>query len=44
MIDWLTQPAPWWKFWMPQSGLPGGLIGGVLSGGMLSCLLYFFSK
>lgn len=23
---WTFTPAKWWQFWMPQSGLRGGLI------------------
>ena len=25
-VRWFLAPAFWWQFWMPQSGLAGGLI------------------
>ncbi|MHC4316654.1 MAG: hypothetical protein ACYSW3_29780 [Planctomycetota bacterium] len=28
VIDWIFRPARWWEFWQPQSGIPGGIIGG----------------
>jgi len=30
LVRWAIKPAMWWQFWLPQSGLPGGLIGGAI--------------
>lgn len=27
-------PVPWWRFWNPSSGLPGGLIAGAVFMGL----------
>jgi hypothetical protein len=27
---WWLADARWWQFWMPQSSLPGGIIGGAI--------------
>lgn len=27
---WLSKEAKWWKFWLPQSGLFGGMIAAAL--------------
>ena len=27
---WAFRDAEWWQFWMPQSGLAGGMIAGVV--------------
>jgi len=37
--DWMVEPAEWWEFWMPMSGAIGGIIGG----GMVFAIAYFFS-
>jgi len=36
---WWTRPAKWHQFWFPQSGLPGGLIFGILVG---ACIVLGF--
>ncbi len=28
--EWMMTPAHWYEFWMPQSGLVGGLIVGLI--------------
>jgi hypothetical protein len=28
LFAWLTKPAKWYEFWLPQSGVTGGLIVG----------------
>lgn len=27
---WWFAPAKWWQIWMPQSGLTGGMIAGII--------------
>jgi hypothetical protein len=34
IFKWLTKPAKWYEFWLPQSGVAGGLI----VGGMFAVL------
>lgn len=29
-LRWMFKPAPWWQFWMPQSGAHGGLLFGAV--------------
>lgn len=30
VVSWVQNPARWYQFWLPQSGLLGGLIGAAL--------------
>lgn len=30
MHHWWFEPASWWQFWLPQSGVAGGLIAGAV--------------
>jgi hypothetical protein len=30
IFKWLTKPARWYEFWLPQSGIVGGMIFGAL--------------
>lgn len=32
---WWRRPARPWEFWLPQSGLSGGVIGGVLAAALV---------
>lgn len=35
---WINKPAKWWQFWLPQSGIVGGSILGLLAGFSLTTL------
>jgi hypothetical protein len=30
LVRWATEPAPWWAFWRPGSGIVGGMIAGIV--------------
>ena len=34
--QWYFKPAKWWEFWLPQSGIEGG----VILGAVLSLILF----
>lgn len=36
MTHWFYRPAPWWKFWYPQSGAAGGCIAGAVTVGVFA--------
>lgn len=36
---WLCKPARFWEFWLPRSGL----FGGILAGSLLVTLIYLFA-
>ena len=38
--EWAYKNAKWYQFWMPQSGLVGGIIAGTVIG-IILVLLYF---
>lgn len=41
-IDWLNKDAKWWHFWLPQSGLLGGLLLGI-AGKVVFGVIYIFA-
>lgn len=44
MIRWIKARAKWWQFWMPQSGLTGGIIAGWIITLIIIVGAYFESR
>ena len=40
IVKWITTPAKWYQFWMPESGP----VGGAIAGGILLFIIFVIEK
>jgi len=39
--QWINTPAEWWEFWLPQSGLVGGVVFYFIMAVAMCAVFYF---